>query len=168
MSPTEQTNDTSLTPTIQMNAISDSTVTTMQQQILQLQQMIAQMQPNQQNGQFQQQQGYQGYIGGRGGRRGGRGGRAHGRGLGYRGRFSNQNTFGQQNQQNNPFVQNQQNNPLSRNQQQQEYPRTFTRYCWSHGMCGHTSNICNRPAPGHCYDATIDNKMSGNTANCPT
>ena len=85
MSPTEQTDDTSLTPTIQMNAISDSTVTTMQQQILQLQQMIAQMQPNQQNGQFQQQQGYQGYNGGSGGRHDGRSGRARGRGRGGQG-----------------------------------------------------------------------------------
>ena len=171
ITPTDHTDDTSLTPTVQMNAISDNTVTTMQQQILQLQQMIQNMQPTQ-NNQFQQNQGYQRFPGGRGGRRGGRGGRGRGRGRYGQGRFGNQNPFGQQNQQNcriqqnNPFVQNQDQNqnPFL----QQQTPRTFTRYCWSHGMCGHTSNICNRPAQNHRYDATIENKMNGNTANCPT
>ena len=174
VTPTDQTDDTSLTPTIQMNAVTDSTVITMQQQIQQLQQMISQMQPNQHNGQFQQQQfqGYQRYNDGCGGRCEGRGGaRGRGRGRGGRGRFNTQNAFVQQNQQPNPFFQNhqqnQQQNPFLQ-QQQQGFPRTYNRYCWSHGMCGHTSNICNRPLPGHCYEATIDNKMNGNTANCPT
>ena len=125
------------------------------------------MQPPQ-NNPFQQNQAYQRYTGGRGGRCGGRGGRARGRGRGGHGRFGTQTPFGQQNQQTNPFVQNQQQNQTPFLQLQQQYPRTFTRYCWTHGMCGHTSNICNKPAQNHRYDATIENKMNGNTANCPT
>ena len=167
VTPTEQTDDTSLTPTVQMNAISDNTVTTMQQQILHLQQLIASMQ-SPQNTPFQQAQLYQRYTGGWGGRRGGRGGRARGRGRGGHGRFGTQTPFGQQNQQPNPFIPNQQQNQTPFLPLQQQYTRTFTRYCWTHGLCGHTSNICNKPAQNHRYDATIENKMNGNTANCPT
>ena len=42
-------------------------------------------------------------------------------------------------------------------------------YCWSHGpehthegkTYAHTSQDCKSPAPGHCKDATINNKMGG-------
>ena len=171
VTPTVSTDDTSLTQQIQVNAVTDGTVLAMQKQIDQLTQMISQMQPNQQGGQQYRQQEYQGYQrfrGGRGGRRGGRntGGRGRGRG---RGQF-NANPFNSNQTQNqNPFQQNQQQNPFQNQfQQQQRPPRSFERYCWTHGMCGHTSNICNRPGWNHNYEATIDNKMNGNTSNCPT
>ena len=80
LAPTDQTDDTSLT-TLQMNAVTDNTVLSMQQQILQFTQMVNQMQANHQ-GQPQQQnqfQGHQGYRGGRGRFRGG-GGRGCSRG----------------------------------------------------------------------------------------
>jgi hypothetical protein len=34
-------------------------------------------------------------------------------------------------------------------------------YCWSHGMCTHTSAECNIPAPGHCKEATLQNIRGG-------
>ena len=39
-------------------------------------------------------------------------------------------------------------------------------YCWTHGMCNHQSNTCTRPAPGHKWDATKDNKQGGSKAFC--
>ena len=158
--PSDTTEDSSVT-TLQMNAISDNTVLSMQQQIQQLTQLVQQMQaatqtqPQQQN----QYQGYQGYRGGRG-RFPGRGGRGRSRGRGRgRGRWNNTNQI-HQNQHPNPFIQN--------TPQQQHYPRTFNRYCWTHGACGHSSSICNAPAQGHCYEASMENRMNGNQQNCST
>ena len=158
--PSDTTEDSSVT-TLQMNAISDNTVLSMQQQIQQLTQLVHQMQaanqtqPQQQN----QYQGYQGYRGGRG-RSPGRGGRGRSRGRGRgRGRWNNTNQV-HQNQHPNPFIQNQ--------PQHQHYPRTFNRYCWTHGACGHSSSICNAPAQGHCYEASMENRMNGNQQNCST
>jgi hypothetical protein len=36
-------------------------------------------------------------------------------------------------------------------------------YCWSHGLGigGHSSANCNRPYPGHCKEATLENRMGG-------
>jgi hypothetical protein len=34
-------------------------------------------------------------------------------------------------------------------------------YCWSHGICSHTSATCNRPATGHNKKATLTNVMGG-------
>ena len=48
LAPIDKTDDTSLTTTVQMNAKTDNTVLSMQQQILQLQQMVNQMQANHQ------------------------------------------------------------------------------------------------------------------------
>lgn len=36
-------------------------------------------------------------------------------------------------------------------------------YCWTHGICSHTSSNCRTPGPGHKNDATFQNKMEGNT-----
>ena len=36
------------------------------------------------------------------------------------------------------------------------------QYCWNHGICGHCSGDCTRPAPGHQRNATILNRMKGN------
>ena len=140
--PSDATEDTSIT-TLQMNSISDNAVLSMQQQIQQLTQLVNQMQANsqgqpQQQIQYQGYQGHQGYRGGRG-RFNGRGGRGRGRSRGR-----------------------------GRGQQSQHFPKTFTRYCWTHGACAHSSSICNTPAQGHCYDATMENRMNGNQNNCST
>jgi len=34
-------------------------------------------------------------------------------------------------------------------------------YCWTHGLCGHTSADCFAPAEGHKKAATINNRMGG-------
>ena len=113
-----------------------------------------QFQGNQNQFQGGNQNQYQGsYQGGRQGRRqggiGGGCGRFQGRG---RGQFQNN----QRQNPHNPFVQ--------ANQQQTE--RDTSRYCWTHGACAHTSNICRKPAQGHRYNATFQNKQNGNSYNC--
>jgi hypothetical protein len=45
--------------------------------------------------------------------------------------------------------------------------RNTSLYCWTHGGCGHTSNTCLAKLPGHQDAATFQNKMSGNTHQCP-
>ena len=45
---------------------------------------------------------------------------------------------------------------------------TTTNYCWSHGACAHPSNQWNSKKPGHQDNATIDNKLGGSTAYCPS
>jgi hypothetical protein len=45
--------------------------------------------------------------------------------------------------------------------------RKTTIYCWTHGGCGHTGNTCLTKLPGHQDAATFENKLGGNTANCP-
>ena len=39
-------------------------------------------------------------------------------------------------------------------------------YCWSHGMCAHTSALCNNQLPGHQVAATFTNMLGGNTNQC--
>ena len=121
-----------------------------------MQAMMGQMQ------QFMQGGGGNNHVGGRnGGRRGGRGqGRGRGRGRGRGG--GPQNPF-IQNFAENPFLQQNQNPFQQQQQYQQQRPRSYTRYCFTHGMCGHTSNICNNPATNHNWDATVENKMGGST-----
>ena len=41
-----------------------------------------------------------------------------------------------------------------------------SKYCWTHGACGHNSNECSRRAPGHKSEATTDNKLGGSKAFC--
>jgi hypothetical protein len=38
---------------------------------------------------------------------------------------------------------------------------TTWKYCWSHGLGigGHSSGDCHHPYPGHCKDATLENRM---------
>jgi hypothetical protein len=36
-------------------------------------------------------------------------------------------------------------------------PTEPIRYCWSHGICGHTSTKCTQPADGHVKTATFAN-----------
>ena len=46
-------------------------------------------------------------------------------------------------------------------------PRTYDKYCWTHGACAHTSATCNNKSSAHQIAATFANKMGGNTTNCP-
>ena len=39
-------------------------------------------------------------------------------------------------------------------------------YCWSHGACAHSSNLCNTQLPGHQTTATFANMQGGSTNNC--
>jgi hypothetical protein len=45
--------------------------------------------------------------------------------------------------------------------------RNSSKYCWTHGGCGQTSATCNTKLPGHQDNATFQNKVGGNTNNCP-
>ena len=48
------------------------------------------------------------------------------------------------------------------------YTRKDTsKYCWSHGACGHPGCECKNKKPGHKDEATFDNKMGGSTFLCP-
>ena len=40
------------------------------------------------------------------------------------------------------------------------------KYCWSHGCCAHNGYECERRAHGHLMNATFNNRMGGNNANC--
>ena len=44
--------------------------------------------------------------------------------------------------------------------------RRFHKYCWTHGACAHDSPHCNNKNPGHKNEATFQDEMGGNTANC--
>ena len=49
-----------------------------------------------------------------------------------------------------------------------QFQRTNTsRYCWTHGACGHDSSHCRFPAAGHRWEATFDNKLGGSLYYCP-
>ena len=39
------------------------------------------------------------------------------------------------------------------------------KYCWTHGLCSHNGRECSNPAQGHQQDATLENRMGGNTRN---
>jgi hypothetical protein len=39
-------------------------------------------------------------------------------------------------------------------------------YCWTHGACAHTSNVCSTPATGHQTSATFDKMLGGSTNGC--
>ena len=41
--------------------------------------------------------------------------------------------------------------------------RQLNRYCWTHGVCTHTSERCKSGARGHKSEATFQNKMGGST-----
>jgi hypothetical protein len=45
--------------------------------------------------------------------------------------------------------------------------RNTAIYCWTHGGCGHTSASCMTKLANHQDSATFQNKMGGNTNNCP-
>ena len=46
-------------------------------------------------------------------------------------------------------------------------PRTIvTKYCWTHGGCGHKSTDCKNPGTGHKREATFTNKKGGSTEYC--
>ena len=46
--------------------------------------------------------------------------------------------------------------------------RNRTKYCWTHGACGHGSSECRNKAEGHQDTATFQNKMNGSTSHCPS
>ena len=39
------------------------------------------------------------------------------------------------------------------------------KYCWTHGLCSHNGRECRYPAQGHQAEATLENRMGGNTNN---
>ena len=39
------------------------------------------------------------------------------------------------------------------------------KYCWTHGLCIHNGKECKNPMQGHQSDATLENRMGGNTRN---
>jgi type II secretory pathway pseudopilin PulG len=45
--------------------------------------------------------------------------------------------------------------------------RNTSIYCWSHGACDHSSANCNNKLAGHQDAVTFQNKMNGNTNQCP-
>ena len=44
-------------------------------------------------------------------------------------------------------------------------PIIFNKYCWTHGLCTHTSAECRNTAQGHIADATLTNGMGGSNRN---
>jgi hypothetical protein len=52
------------------------------------------------------------------------------------------------------------------NQRGYRQPRDTSKYCWTHGACGHTGAYCRHPAIGHIPYATFYNKMGGSNQNC--
>lgn len=40
-----------------------------------------------------------------------------------------------------------------------------SKYCWTHGACGHNGSLCRTKAFGHTDAATLNNKMGGSTKN---
>ena len=158
LAPTESMDVSTISLALQMNsATSDPIILLMQQQLATLTTLVQQMQTG--------QQGQQGYTGGRGRGRGSQyGGRGsfQGRGRG-RGRGQQQNTWQTPNAHSNPH------NPFQPQQTPNNtlrWPRAYNKYCWTHGACGHTSSICRVPHANHCWEATFQNKMNGNTTNC--
>ena len=65
-----------------------------------------------------------------------------------------------------PGFQNPQNGGQQNFQRQQwssnQGQRTWRKYCWTHGVCGHNSNECSTPAPGHQPQETFNNRLGGN------
>ncbi len=52
---------------------------------------------------------------------------------------------------------------LSR-RQDREHKRPYqARYCWTHGVCGHSSADCETQNPAHKRAATLENRMGGRT-----
>ena len=148
--------------------------------VQQLQQELAQLRSQQQNIQTQQAggftqtnnigppPGFQAQTGRGRGRQNGRSGNRR-----YRQR-RNRNQGQQQMQQQQNFLQNflpTQTIPVqfqNRNSQQNtgiSAGRFVPLYCWTHGICGHSSANCEAPAPGHQVAATFQNMMGGNTYN---
>lgn len=52
------------------------------------------------------------------------------------------------------------------NNQRPNGNRRFSKYCWTHGGCGHRGPGCKNKAEGHNDKATFANKMGGSTKNC--
>jgi hypothetical protein len=40
-------------------------------------------------------------------------------------------------------------------------------YCWTHGLCAHSSKDCENDNPAHKREATIDKRMGGSNKGCP-
>ena len=47
------------------------------------------------------------------------------------------------------------------------FRKDISKYCWTHGACGHTGKECRAKAPGHRDDATLENRNGGSNARCP-
>jgi hypothetical protein len=46
--------------------------------------------------------------------------------------------------------------------------RNYSKYCWTHGGCGHLGSTCNAKLPGHQDTASFTDKMGGSSNNCPS
>jgi type II secretory pathway component PulJ len=46
--------------------------------------------------------------------------------------------------------------------------RNTSKYCWTHGGCGHNSPECFSKLPGHQDTSTFQDTMGGNTNHCPS
>ena len=44
--------------------------------------------------------------------------------------------------------------------------KDISKYCWTHGACGHESKDCRAKAPGHRDDATLTTRHGGSNARC--
>ena len=53
------------------------------------------------------------------------------------------------------------------NHRRNNRPRTFNKYCWTHGACAHTSCECRNKSTGRQDASTVTNRMGGSTANFP-
>jgi hypothetical protein len=56
--------------------------------------------------------------------------------------------------------------PFGRGGRASSAPPTNRDYCWTHGACAHSSNVCNTQLPGHITTATFANMQGGNTNGC--
>jgi hypothetical protein len=54
----------------------------------------------------------------------------------------------------------------SQGQQQAHGAPKARYYCWSHGMCNHTSTSCESPMQSHQYHATFQNRCNGSARGC--
>ena len=140
-----QTDESTLDSTIVNAMATDTTIQTIQAQLQQLTLAVQNMTTTQASKRIP----FRENFGGRGRGRGRSKGRGRGRGRGRGGWIQQQNPFNQQPTTSNPFQQ---------LQQQQFVPQ----YCWTHGACGHTSEVCRAPLANHCWEATFENRMNGN------
>ena len=79
---------------------------------------------------------------------------------------NNNNNRWKNNNNNNRWNNNNNNNRWNNNNgKNNNNNNNLTHYCWTHGLCSHTSAQCHSPMENHQSNATMDNCMGGNTRN---